>query len=244
MLIIVKIFVGGIIGILINYLSDVLPVSRKFSQPLCKECNSTYTMKQYLSFSKCHQCSKRRSIRSILVPFISIAICVMLNSYPFSDLSFWATLPILVFLAVMAIIDIEHHLIIIQMSLLGFVLFFIYGLVIRGINATLVGSLIGFIITITFYLLGILFSRIVGKIRHREISEVAFGLGDVLAGTFLGFLAGPEILGAIFIALVSFGAFSLIYILVLLFSKRYHAFTSALPFAPFLILGAIMISYI
>ena len=244
MLIIIKIFVGGIIGILINYLSDVLPISRKFSQPICKECNAPYTLKQYLSFSKCQQCGRRISTRTVLVPILSMGTCVLLHYFPFSTLSFWATLPILVFFAVMAIIDIEHHLIMIQMSLLGAILFFIYGLIIRGIRATLMGALVGFVITIFFYLLGIVFSRIVGKIRHKEISEVAFGLGDVLAGTFLGFLVGPEILGAIFIALASFGVFSLFYILVLLLTRKYHAFTSALPFAPFLILGAIMIIYL
>jgi len=58
-------------------------------------------------------------------------------------------------------------------------------------------------------------------------------------------LAGwPAVVGAIIIAILAFGAYSLIYILILLITKKYSAFTSALPFAPFLILGLIVIFYL
>jgi prepilin signal peptidase PulO-like enzyme (type II secretory pathway) len=98
---------------------------------------------------------------------------------------------------------------------------------------------------LSFYLLGKLFSTIVGKLRHREISEVAFGFGDVLIGGALGFLVGwPAVIGIVLIALVTFGVFSVVYLLVLVLTKRYQSFSTALPFAPFLILGAVFMLYI
>jgi len=96
-----------------------------------------------------------------------------------------------------------------------------------------------------FYLLGIAFNAIIGKIRHQKIDEVAFGFGDVSIGTILGLLTGwPSIAGAIIIAILAFGVFSLVLILTLVLSKRYQAFANALPFAPFLILGTMVLFYL
>ncbi|HSN94271.1 MAG TPA: hypothetical protein VLR89_04325, partial [Anaerolineaceae bacterium] len=115
----------------------------------------------------------------------------------------------------------------------------------HGLPRTLVGGLVGFLITILFYLLGIAYVKIAGKARHQVIDEVAFGFGDVLAGTFLGLLLGwPLVFGAILTAIFTFGAYSLIYIVSLLISKRYNAFASALPFTPFLVLGTIVLFYL
>ena len=96
-----------------------------------------------------------------------------------------------------------------------------------------------------FFLLGLGFTRLVGKLRGRTISATAFGFGDVTAGTVLGLLTGrPGILGAIIIALLSFGALSLVYLLVLIVTRRYRSFASALPFAPFLVLGVVVMFYL
>ena len=96
-----------------------------------------------------------------------------------------------------------------------------------------------------FYYLGIAFTKIAGKLRHQKIDEVAFGFGDVCVGTILGLLTGwPSIVGAFFISLLIFAAFSLVSLFALFLTKKYHAFSNAQPFAPFLILGAIAIFYL
>ena len=238
------IIAGGVTGTLINYLSDVLPLTRRLTQPLCPECNQPYSIKDYFFARKCSNCDRRRPTRSIIV-LIGVILCsVLLQFFPFAYLSFWATLPIMIFLVAILVIDIEHRLVLIEMSLVGILLFLIYGVILRGFSRTLLGGLGGLLIMLAFYFLGILFSKIVGKLRGHQINEVAFGFGDVCAGTFLGLLAGwPGIVGAIIIALISFGAFSFFFIIALLLSKRYRAFANALPFTPFLILGTILIFY-
>ena len=142
------------------------------------------------------------------------------------------------------VIDIEHRLVLVETSIFGFVLFLIYGIILSGLLRTIIGALVGFLIMLILYYLGIAFSKIVGKLRHKEIDEVALGFGDVCAGTFLGLLAGPSIVGAIIIAMLTFGTFSLVLIFSLLLSKRYRAFSNAQPFAPYLILGIIAIFYL
>lgn len=240
-----NVIVGGIIGLLINYFADVLPASRRFTRPVCSGCDQPYTTRDYLISFKCSRCGNKRSTRSIIVFISAIVSCILLKFFPFSVLGFWATLPILIFLGVITVIDIEHRLVLFETSLFGLVLFFIYGMILHGLLRTMTGALAGLLIMLSFYLSGIGFSKIVGKLRGRNISEVAFGFGDVFAGSFLGLLTGwPAIAGVVIIALLAFGAFSFVFLIVLLVSKRYRAFASALPFAPFLILGTIAIFYL
>lgn len=245
MQLIINVIVGGLAGMLINYLSDVLPVSRRFTRPVCTGCSHPYSIRDYLSLNKCSQCGTKRSPRSLIVLILAVLVCILLNFFPFSTLGFWATLPILVFLGVILVIDIEHRVVLIETSIFGFVLCLVYGIFLSGLFTTLLGGLVGFVITTLFYLLGIAYVKIAGKLRHQTIDEVAFGFGDVLAGTFLGLLLGWfSVFGAILIAIITFGAFSLIYIISLLISKRYNAFSTALPFTPFLVLGTIVVFYL
>lgn len=236
---------GAITGILINYFSDVLPDTRGITPPVCRECNQPYSLKDYLFSFSCSNCGRGPSVRSIVVLISSMAACVLLQFFPFSIFNFWASIPILIFLGVIVVIDIEHRLVLIETSLFGLVLCLIYGTTLHGFLGAIMGALVGFLIMLFFYILGIIFSIIIGKIKGQKMSEVAFGFGDVMVGAFLGMLTGtPAILGVILIAIFSFGAFSLVYLLALLLSKQYRAFASALPFAPFLILGAITAFYL
>lgn len=237
-------FTGLIVGIVINYLADVLPYTRRLSSPLCNSCNHKYTLKEYLFSRVCESCRARRSIRGILVVMVSIVICVLLEYFPLRGLTFWPTIPILLFLGIVFVIDVEHRAVLIQTSIAGFILFFIYGVYLSGWLNTIIGGAAGFLIMLGLYYLGILFNRVMGKIRNQEIEEVALGFGDVYVSGFLGFFTGwPTIIGTIIMAIIGSGVFSLLFILVLIFGRRYKAF-SAIPYAPFLILGALATFYI
>lgn len=245
MKLILNIITGGICGILINYFSDVLPVSRRISRPKCKACDQPFTLKNYLLSYKCSKCGHWRSARVFIVLVGAVIICILLNYFPFSVFSFWATLPILLYMGVVLVIDIEHRVVLLETSILGFTICLIYGIILRGLAKTLFGALGGFAIMLLFYLLGLAFNAIMGKLRHQKMEEVAFGFGDVSMGTILGLLMGwPSIAGAFIISILTFGIFSLLFILGLILTKRYHAFTSALPFVPFLILGAVVLFYL
>ena len=245
MSLLLTLIVGGIVGVLINYFSDVLPVSRRIARPLCRVCDQPYSIKDYLISYRCSKCGNRTSTRSIIVLISAIVICVLLKFFPFSILGFWATLPILIFLGVIMVIDIEHRVVLVQTSIFGFVLFFLYGIRLNDLLSTIFGALAGFLIMLIFYFLGIALIKIAGKLRHQKIDEVAFGFGDVCLGTILGLLTGwPLIVGAFFISIFTFVAFSLVLLFALLLTKRYHAFSNTQPFTTFLILGAIAIFYL
>jgi prepilin signal peptidase PulO-like enzyme (type II secretory pathway) len=242
---VVRFFVGIAAGVMINYFADVLPKTRRFTQPVCQACDQSLSIKDYLLLRNCPECGKWKRARSIIVLLAAETASILLAIFPFAGLNYWVSVPILVFLGVIIVIDIEHRLVLYETSLVGVALFLIYGIVLRGIVATLSGGLGGFAIMMVFYLTGLLFVKILGRIRNREIKEVAFGFGDVAAGTFLGLFTGwPVILGAVIIAFIAFGIYSLLVLLALLVTKKYRAFSNALPFAPFLVLGVIVIYYL
>lgn len=240
----IAVLMGGLIGILVNYLADVLPISRRLSRPICLGCGKPFSLREYLFSFKCSKCGNRTALRVMLVLLISILVSVLLLFFPLFGLSYWAALPVLAFLGLVLVVDIEYRVVLIQTSIFGLILMFIYGFILHGFVLTLVGGIAGFLIMLLLYLLGILFNKIAGKIRKTEIDEVALGFGDVYVCAFLGFLTGwPTIIGAILIAILASGAFSLVYIIVKLITRRYQSF-SAIPYTPFLILGALATFYI
>lgn len=245
MSLIINIIMGLLVGFLINYLADVLPSTHNIIQPTCEECHQPFPIKDYFFSMKCPHCSHRKSLRSIIVLVSMVVVCILLHYFPFHNLGFWATLPILTYLGLVAVIDIEHHLVLGETTLFGIVLFLIYGVVLHGWTQTLIGALAGFLIMLVFYFLGMAFSKIVGKLRHREISEVAFGFGDVTTSGILGLFAGwPVIIGSIILGFITFTVYSVIFLSILILTKKYKAFANALPFTPFLILGMIILYYL
>jgi hypothetical protein len=236
---------GIVCGMLINYLADVLPQTRRLTRPTCPGCERAYTLKEYLLLQSCAGCDRKRGARTFTVLVLAILCSVALLFFPFANLYFWATLPLMVFLGTLVVIDMEHRLVLTETSLFGLVLCLVYGVVLRGLGKTLLGGLGGLLIMLAFFFTGILFSKIIGKLRGKNIKEVAFGFGDVAAGTFLGLLTGwPGIVGAIILAILIFAAFSIVLLLGLILSKKYRAFASAQPFVPFLILGTIVMFYL
>jgi prepilin signal peptidase PulO-like enzyme (type II secretory pathway) len=245
MYIILHILAGILAGTLINFFADVLPDSRRLSRPTCPACGQTTPLKAYLLLAPCPNCRKRRSVRAFAVLGVSILLCIALYFFPFYTLSLWAALPVLVFLGVITMIDIEHRLVLFETSLFGIVLLAIYGISLHGLIEAALGGLGGFAILLAIYLLSIGFSKLIGMLRGKNIHGVVFGFGDVSAGAFLGLLTGwPGIAGAITIAFLAFAAFSVAYLLILVLTRQYRAFTRALPFAPFLALGAVAVFYL
>lgn len=244
MSLIINAVIGGFVSIVINYLADVLPISRRFSRPICLNCGKPFTFREYMISFRCGRCMHKTPIRVIIVTVLSIIACVLLEFYPLNSLNFWATLPILIFLGVILVIDIEYRAVLIQTSIFGLALFLVYGGFMHGFLVTLAGGVAGFLIMLALYYIGILFTKVMGKIRNQEIEEVALGFGDVYVCAFLGLFAGwPAVIATIFLAILASGAFSLIYMIVMLILRRYRSF-SAIPYTPFLIVAAVAIFYI
>jgi len=237
---------GWLSGWLVNYLADVLPVTRKLYRPACPACQNKYKWRDYLFFRDCPNCGNRRSPRILIVQAVMTVAPLLIWLFPKQYLAFPLALVLLVYLAVVFVIDFEHRVVLYPVSIAGAVLGIGTGIFIRGqkslmggITSTFLGGLAGFGVMLLFYFAGIIFVRQMAKKRNMPPDEVALGFGDVTLAGILGLILGLEkILFSLFFAVVAGGLISLIIILVMLISKKYKAFT-AIPYAPFLILSAI-----
>ncbi len=244
-LILIPIAILGIINAyLTNYLSDVLPRTRRFSTPVCTECGQERDAGGYILWKKCTGCGITPSHRFKVVIILLPLITVLLWIFPPHHLNIWLAYLCLLFLATVAIIDIEHRVILNEMSFAGFLLGFVVGYSINGFAKTLIGGGAGFLIMLGLYFLGELFARYMAKKRGLDSSEVALGFGDVNLGGILGLMLGwPVIFACLLFAILIGGFISAGLVVWMLLRKDYKPFT-AIPYAPFLILSGSMLLYL
>jgi len=97
----------------------------------------------------------------------------------------------------------------------------------------------------TLFLWGGAFGKIFEILRHKAVNEVPFGFGDVIFGTILGLLCGwPGIASGLLLGIIIFSAYSLLWLISLVLTKRYKSFSNAQALTPFLILGTIILFYL
>lgn len=235
--ILIPIALGWLAGYLVNYLSDVLPVTRRFSRPVCPKCGGAMLWKDYLLLRGCPACGGGRGKRTIITQVVMLASSIYLWLAPPARLGFPLALLLLTWLGIVFVIDLEHRLILHPVSIVGALLGFGIGLVAHGLIPTLAGGAFGFGVMLVFYFFGEVFARSMSKRRGEEIEEVALGFGDVNLCGVTGLLLGwPVILAGLLFTIFAGGIASLLVIVVLLLRKRYQAFIP-IPYAPFLILS-------
>ena len=252
-LLILPLLLGWLSGWLINYLADVLPVTRKLYRPVCQTCQTRYNWIDYLLFRNCPNCGKRRSPRTLIVQALMTVAPLLIWLFPNHVLPFLLAFIILIYLAIVFVIDLEHRVILHPVSLVGAVLGLGIGIFMRSqnqntllhwITSTLLGGLAGFGVMLLFYFIGIFFVKQMSKRRNMPADEVALGFGDVnLAGILWLMLGWQAIFACLFFAVLGGGLVSLVVVLGMLITKKYKAFT-AIPYAPFLILSAIYFLFI
>lgn len=238
------IILGWISGAIINYISDVLPHRRRLVAPFCMNCEKPQPILNYLLWPrKCPYCDQPRTIRSWIVELLTILAALWLWTQPNLVLGFWFSILVMIYFGIVVIIDLEHHLIMHPVSLVGSILGLIIGFQLHGLIDTLLGGLAGFGAMLGLYLLGALFARYVVRRNQSGFNDEALGFGDVILGGILGlFLGWPGIFGALLISILLAGVISLFYLLISLLARKYRAF-SFIPYGPFMIAGAIALIF-
>jgi len=243
-LIIIPLLLGWLAGLLVNYLADVLPVTRSFSRPVCLHCQAPYRWGAYLFFHNCTACGSHRKWRTFIVQAVLTVAPILLWFFPHPGFPFVLAFILFIFLCLVFVIDFEHRLILHPVSLFGAVLGLVVGIYLHGLGSTLIGGAVGFGIMLAFYFFGELYVRYMSRKRGITTDEVALGFGDVNFSGILGLLLGwPRISAGLLFAVLAGGLISLFIIMGMLVTKKYKAFT-AIPYAPFLILSALYLLYI
>jgi len=236
--------VGWITGVLLNYLADMLPGSPRKWQTTCPACQKPRTLGDYLTMRACSYCGQKSSRRIWVVQIGAVLGSGLLWLFPPDRFGFWIIFPYIAYFALVAIIDIEHRLILHIVSLAGAILVLPIGFAWNGWISTLIGGAGGAGIMLALYLLGELFRRSVSRTRHEEVTEEALGFGDVTLSAVLGLMLGwPKIGFDIIFAIFLAGLVSATYLLWMAVRRNYHPFT-AIPYGPFLLIGAIILIYL
>jgi leader peptidase (prepilin peptidase)/N-methyltransferase len=242
--IILPIGVGLLGGLAINYISDVLPHTRRFSPPVCWNCSQHQTPGNYFLWPrKCPHCGKRRRLRVWLVDALTIAAAIWLWSAPPERLGFSVGFVLLIYFAIVVVIDVEHRLILHPVSMTGAVLSAGVGVWLHGVWPTMLGGLGGFGIMLAVYYFGAFLARWLARRRGEVFEDEALGFGDVNLAGVLGLLLGwPGIIAGLILAILLGGFASLIYVGVMILSKRFRTF-AVIPYGPFLVLAAVALLY-
>ena len=259
------ILLGIFTGILINRMADNLPWERAaFATPHCAHCSTPRARIQFSGIvaflarrDKCQNCGAPLALRAPLVEIATAFLFAFLaNRYPFGAylllVCFFSAVLVLI-----AVIDIEHKLILNVVSLPATALAFIVSpILLGGPDATLesikwnrywislLGIVTGYALTLAIYYLGIVFLKLVNRGRAQKINTVAFGMGDVKLAGLLGALIGfPAIFYALIYAILLGGVGAVIAIAFRMLTRRSYSAFMAIPYGPYLILagGAFLI---
>jgi leader peptidase (prepilin peptidase) / N-methyltransferase len=246
--IIIPLLIGWLAGLLINYLCDVLPETLKLSPPTCPnlECKQKYSWSDYLLLRACRNCNRKRSARTYAVQAVTLAAAVYIWLVPPVKLGFVFGFPLLVYLLIVAIIDLEHRLILGPLSLTGLVIGGVAGLLVRGIIPTVIGGLAGFGIMYLLYLFGKAFTRMRARRLGTPDDEEALGSGDVTLATIIGLIIGwPLIWFGLILGALFAGVISLIILVVSILRRRYkkQALNMFIAYGPFFIAATILMIY-
>ena len=246
---VIPLIAGWVGGWIVNYLADVLPDTRRFSQPTCPNCHSTYHWQDYFLFRACRSCGKKRTLRAGIVQVFLAGFSVYIWIAPPAQLGFALGLPLLLYFTMDFVIDMEHRLILHSTSVFGAFLGLGAGFLRQGLSSTLIGGAVGFGMVFLFYLFGALFT----KMRARRLrtsgleadDEEAFGAGDVILATIIGLMLGWPLtwFGILFGVLLG-GVVGGLVMLALFLSRRFQSWMVFIPFGPFFITSAFLIIFL
>ena len=244
---------GWFAGYFVNYSSDVLPHTRRFSQPVCSHCQTPFSWADYLTLRACRTCGKGRGPRTWLVQILAVASFSYFWLVPSKALGFWLGAVVLIYFGVITVIDLEHRLILHPTSLFGAILGLIVGTYIyshkysmlASVGQSLLGGIIGFGIMFLLYQVGALVARFRARkmqaAGQADDEEEALGGGDVYLLGVLGLMLGKDfIVNALVLGALFGGVVSLLLIIALLVRRRYSsdALMTFIPYGPYFIIAA------
>jgi len=250
-ILLLPVLLGWVAGLFVNYASDVLPVTRRFSPPACPHCQTPFSWVDYLTLRACRNCGKGRSLRTWLVQILTPASFLYFWLFPSEALGFWLGAIILIYFGIITVIDLEHRLILHSTSLFGAALGLIVGTYIYNsllkqsllvsLWSSALGGLIGFGVMFLLYQIGAIVARYRARRMKADDGEETLGGGDVYLLGVLGLMVGSQFIPTVLAwGVILGGLVSLLFIIAILLRRKYsnEALMTFIPYGPYFIVAA------
>ncbi len=230
-------FVGILLGGAVNLLADHLPCYRS-------QGGRGEQVEEAAEAAESVESGHRR-----LLPrhFVVIALLAGIAIYVWqrweAPFMIAAQLFYLALFVLVAVIDLEHRLVLSIVMLPAFALALVEIAITRRVALAdaLVGYAVAQIAVMIFYLGGSVYLWAINAHRDEPVREVAFGFGDVTLATFCGMVLGyPAVVHMLILMVLLGGVIGLIYLLVRgVIHRRYEAHM-AIPYGPAIVIAAAM----
>ena len=236
------ILVGVIIGAVINYLADQLPLKRRLAHPFCRLCLNPIPPIRWISindfmFGHC-RCGNKTRWRSIIVELSTAVLLPLVSQLTPTNTHFIVLSLLLGLFFLIMVIDIEHKLVLKSVIIPTTFIAFYFGMLTndQDITRVLATGTAGYAVMLLVYFGGKIYHKLMVNNADFSSDIVVFGMGDVRLGGIIGLSTGwlglPQ---ALVVAIISAG----IVAIIIRTSRSYQPFM-ILPFSPFLIVGTLI----
>lgn len=250
--IIVVIIIGLVAGTIVNILSDDLPHYRVPSLPHYPDgsprpMSAWSGISAFLTGQRASASGSKLTWRYPLAEIGTIvgmvlAVIVRYSREDVSDtqLLFW--LVYMFIFVLITVIDLEHRLILFSVIIPSALLAIIDAIVTPtqrdpNLERALLGGALGFGVFFIMYIGGILYVYI-SNASGRNITEVAFGYGDVMMATLSGLILGLEaVIFAMFITVFLGALGAVVWLIAKRLSGKGYSMFAALPYGPYIVVG-------
>jgi leader peptidase (prepilin peptidase)/N-methyltransferase len=229
----VFLFIGIIVGGLINVLADDLPVREKPRAPHCPRCGYVYGPARWLALSRrilgghCPDCDLATRKRALAVEICTALLFALLPLFiePLADLIIYSVYVAVLILII--VIDVEHRLILHVVTVPTTIFALIASLFLTDNNPllALAGAATGFLFFLVIYWIG-----------QRFFGPGAFGFGDVTLAMTMGAMLGLQrVFFALIIGVLLAGLFAIVALVSGKLKLRGH-----FAYGPYLAIGGIL----
>lgn len=256
LIIILVVLIGLIAGGIVNALADDLPHYRRPRLPRYPDDTprpftawlgiTAFLFNQRVSpnGAKLSWRYPLTEIATVLAMVITVILKKGAPDVSDSQLIFW-----LIYMAIfvlITVIDVEHKLILFSVIIPSSVLAILDAIITPvqhepNLQRALLGGAVGFGVFFLLYIGGILYVYIANQLQGRNITEVAFGYGDVMMATLSGLILGLEaVIFAMFITVFLGAIGALVYLVGQRVAGRRSSMFTALPYGPYIVLGTLI----
>ena len=231
------IVIGSILGVVVHILSVRLPQYRIEDEIEHQDTESDPDASLFTASAVDRPNTWRIVITALVLGALSY---VLFDTYGL-NLQFAVLLIYMSLFVLIAIIDIEHRLILNIVMLPAFIFALIEVSVTDRLHIAdgLVGFAVGQIVVTGMFLLGDLYLRVVNRKRDDPVREIAFGMGDVTLATFCGLVVGyPEVIYMLIVMIVVGGVMAFVYLIGNAVTTGKYQAHMAMPYGPAVVIAA------